>query len=95
MKSDPGDDARLTAHAAQARTDRLGWSAQWGAASRWPGSAFSFVEAAGLGYVAKLGQWLIPDKKDRAAHALERAIGNLQDTARREQAERMLDKLKQ
>ena len=71
LNSDPGDDARLTAHAAQARTDRLGWSAQWGAASRWPGSAFSFVEAAGLGYVAKLGQWLIPDKKDRARDDLE------------------------
>ncbi|MEO6040134.1 MAG: hypothetical protein ABIQ93_17100, partial [Saprospiraceae bacterium] len=35
-----------------------------------------------------------PEKKERAAHALERAIGNIQDTARRDQALRMLDKLK-
>ncbi|MEO6759621.1 MAG: hypothetical protein ABIO24_09220, partial [Saprospiraceae bacterium] len=34
-----------------------------------------------------------PEQKDRAARALERAMGNLQDTARREQAQRMLEKL--
>ncbi len=34
-----------------------------------------------------------PQTKDRAARALERAIGNIVDTARREQAQRMLDKL--
>jgi len=53
------DDAAQGA-AAQARRDRFNWSAQWHCASRWPGSAFSFVEAAGVGYLAKLGQWLRP-----------------------------------
>ena len=41
------------------------------AASRWPGAAFSFVEAAGLGYLGKLGNWLIPDKQERARDDLE------------------------
>jgi hypothetical protein len=64
------DDA-LQAAAAQARQDRFGWSAQWGAASRWPGSAFSFVEAVGVGYLAKLGQWLNPTRHARARDDLE------------------------
>ena len=34
-----------------------------------------------------------PETKDRAARSLERALGNIQDTLRREQAQRMLDKL--
>lgn len=44
----------------RARTERFALSGQWLAASRWPGATFSFVEAAGLGYLAKLGQWLRP-----------------------------------
>jgi len=64
-------DGALQRAAAQARLDRFGWSAQWLAASRWPGSAFSFVEAVGLGYLAKLGQWLNPAKHARARDDLE------------------------
>jgi uncharacterized protein len=59
------DDALQNA-AHRARQDRFGLSEQWLAASRWPGAAFSFVEAAGLGYLGKLGQWLKPAKVDRA-----------------------------
>jgi uncharacterized protein YbcC (UPF0753/DUF2309 family) len=51
--------------AAQARRDRFNWSAQWLGASRWPSAAFSFVEAAGIGYVGKLGQWLSPSQGAR------------------------------
>ena len=38
---------------------------QWLSPSRWPSAAFSFVEAVGFGYVAKLRQWLLPNKKSR------------------------------
>ena len=46
--------------ASQARRDRFGMTDQWLAASRWPGAAFSFVEAAGVGYISQLGQWFKP-----------------------------------
>lgn len=59
------DDA-LQNSARQARLDRFGITDQWLAASRWPGAAFSFVEAAGIGYLGKLSQWLKPAQADRA-----------------------------
>lgn len=55
----------FNANAEQARQRSFAWSAQISAASRWPASAFSFVEAAGLGYVAKLAQWLKPTTRAR------------------------------
>jgi len=50
----------------KARRTRLGLAEQWRAARRWPGSAFSFVEAAGLGYLGNLSRWLKPSKQSRA-----------------------------
>jgi uncharacterized protein len=50
----------------QSRRTRFALADQWHAASRWPSAAFSFVEAAGFGYVGKLGQWLRPSKDVRA-----------------------------
>jgi uncharacterized protein YbcC (UPF0753/DUF2309 family) len=38
---------------------------QWDAGSRWPNAAFSFVEAAGVGYLGKLAQWLRPSAAAR------------------------------
>ncbi len=64
-------DAALQRAASRARQTRLALADQWQAASRWPGAAFSFVEAAGLGYLGKLGQWLLPSKQDRARDDLE------------------------
>jgi uncharacterized protein len=58
-------DAVLQSAASRARQTRLGLSDQWLAASRWPGAAFSFVEAAGLGYLGKLSHWLLPSKQER------------------------------
>lgn len=55
----------MTSGAKNARKLKLARSAQWEAGSRWPGAAFSFVEAAGLGYLAKLGQWIRPSRKAR------------------------------
>jgi uncharacterized protein YbcC (UPF0753/DUF2309 family) len=52
--------------ASQARRDRFGVTDQWHAASRWPGAAFSFVEAAGVGYISQLGQWFKPANSARA-----------------------------
>jgi uncharacterized protein YbcC (UPF0753/DUF2309 family) len=70
-----GDDdtgaALAQAAAAQARRQRFAWSQPWQAASRWPGAAFSFVEAAGFGYLGKLGQWLRPAAADRARDDLD------------------------
>ena len=46
--------------ASRSRKRRFAWSDQWRSASRWPSSAYSFVEAAGLGYTGKLAKWLQP-----------------------------------
>lgn len=46
--------------ARRSRANRLALSHQWQAASRWPAAAFSFVEAAGIGYLGELAQWLLP-----------------------------------
>ena len=61
----PQPDAALQAEASHARRSRAALSAQWQAASRWPGAAFSFVEAAGWGYLGKLGRWLLPGAQAR------------------------------
>jgi uncharacterized protein YbcC (UPF0753/DUF2309 family) len=58
--------ADLTAAAAQARQKRFAWAGQWQAASRWPSAAYSFVEAAGVGYIGKLANWLRPSVGARA-----------------------------
>lgn len=50
----------LNTSAQQARQRNFAWSEQMHSASRWPASAFSFVEAAGFAYVGKLARWLKP-----------------------------------
>lgn len=60
-------DQALQDAARHARHDRLALSRQWLGASRWPGAAFSFVEAAGFGYLGALGQWLRPSAAPRAS----------------------------
>jgi len=66
-----GSNAALQGAASRSRLDRFALSDQWLAASRWPSAAFSFVEAAGFGYIGKLGQWLLPTKQARARDDLE------------------------
>ena len=51
--------------ASRARRQHLAGSAQWRAGSRWPASAFAFVEAAGLGTFGKLTGWLRPSRTAR------------------------------
>lgn len=58
------DEARQRA-VGRVRRSRFAMADQWQAASRWPGAAFSFVEAAGLGYLGKLGNWLQPGRQAR------------------------------
>ncbi|MES2743234.1 MAG: DUF2309 domain-containing protein [Pseudomonadota bacterium] len=58
--------AALHSAASRSRQTRLALNHQWRSASRWPGAAFSFVEVAGLGYLGKLGKWLLPSKQVRA-----------------------------
>ncbi|KKB61977.1 hypothetical protein WM40_20085 [Robbsia andropogonis] len=52
--------------ASSARQCRLALAHRWQAASRWPSSAFSYVEAIGVGYLGKLNRWLQPGHSDRA-----------------------------
>jgi len=66
-----GPNAALQGAASRSRLARFALSDQWLAASRWPSAAFSFVEAAGFGYVFKLGQWLLPAKQARARDDLK------------------------
>ncbi|WP_416142422.1 YbcC family protein [Hydrogenophaga sp.] len=60
-----GVDADLQVSVVSARTDRLALAAQWRSTNQWPGTAFSFVEAAGAGYLGKLWQWLRPSTDGR------------------------------
>ena len=64
--ADRAADALLQDDATRSRRLRFALSDQWNAASRWPGAAFSFVEAVGFGYFGKLGQWLLPTRQARA-----------------------------
>lgn len=64
-------DAALQQAASRSRQARFVMANQWLATSRWPGAAFSFVEAAGLGYLGKLGNWLLPSKRDRVRDDLD------------------------
>ena len=66
----PQGDA-LQEPARQARQRRFAQLDQWEAGRRWPHAAFSFVEAAGLGYLGKLAQWLRP--RPAARHRLDGA----------------------
>ncbi|MBV8467991.1 MAG: DUF2309 family protein, partial [Burkholderiales bacterium] len=51
---------------ARARRDRLAFATQWQSGTRWPGAAFSLVEAVGLGYLGKLFSWTKPGGQPRA-----------------------------
>ncbi|MGG6098476.1 YbcC family protein [Pantoea allii] len=64
------DTARQSA-ASRSRQTRFAMADQWHAISHWPGAAFSFVEAAGLSYSAKLMNRLLPGKKARPRDDLD------------------------
>jgi uncharacterized protein YbcC (UPF0753/DUF2309 family) len=66
-----GPSALATADAAQARQQHFGQARQWGAATRWPGAAFSFVESLGIGYLGALGGWLRPGTAARKRDDLD------------------------
>lgn len=65
------DDRAARDGVARARRERFAQGRPLQAAGRWPGAAFSFVEAAGVGYLAKLGQWLRPGEAGRASDDLD------------------------
>lgn len=74
ISTDPAqreDDVMLQNTASRSRHIRFALADQWLAASRWPGAAFSFVEAAGFGYLGKLGNWLLPGNQYRARDDLK------------------------
>ncbi|MCO5975586.1 YbcC family protein [Ideonella oryzae] len=57
--------AQLTERARQARQRQAQRSQQLAATGRWPGTAFSYVEAAGWGYLGGLLGWLKPSAAPR------------------------------
>lgn len=61
----PGD--ALQALARQARLRRFALAEQWDAASRWPGAAFSYVEAVGAGYLGRLARCWRPSARARTS----------------------------
>lgn len=61
----PKRSETLHKRASHARQNRLSLSEQWHSASRWPSTAFSFVEAAGLSYLGKLARWYRPSRQER------------------------------
>lgn len=65
--SDPGGaiSQRATQRAIVERQQRFALSDAWRAATRWPASAFSYVEAAGAGYLGRLAGWLQPSTRAR------------------------------
>lgn len=66
LSTQPLPNAQLQQAAASSRQARLATAQQWAAATRWPAAAFSFVEAAGWGYLGRLGRWLLPSQQARA-----------------------------
>lgn len=75
-------DPAATRAAARERARRLAWADQWQATTRWPGAAFSFVEALGLGYLSRLGGWLRPPARGRARDDLAGLPGRYQPVCR-------------
>lgn len=59
-------DSRLAEAAARARRKALATRQQWDGNTRWPGSAFSFVEVAGVTALGGLFKWLRPGQAERA-----------------------------
>ncbi|HQN65094.1 MAG TPA: DUF2309 domain-containing protein [Methylophilus sp.] len=55
----------MTKAVGEARKFHFNHSAQWESGTRWPSAAFSFVEAAGIGYLSKLMQWVSPSRGPR------------------------------
>lgn len=64
-------DIQLEISASRLRQTHFAMASQWQGASRLPGFAFSFVEAAGFGYLGKLVNWLRPSKRERARDDLQ------------------------
>ena len=62
---DAGGASRDAGAVADRRRARLARSETLQALRRWPATAFSFVEAAGVGYLGKLGGWLRPGTQAR------------------------------
>lgn len=65
------NDALLQSAASRSRQTRFTMADQWSVTSQWPSAAFSFVEAAGLGYVGKLWNWVLPSRQARARDDLK------------------------
>lgn len=75
-------DPVQTAAAARGRQAHFATVERWEAASHWPGSAFCFVETAGLAYTGKLSEWLIPSTAARPREDLRGLSRSFRDRCR-------------
>lgn len=57
--------AAISARAANERQQRMAARQQSWATVHWPNTTFSFVEAAGIGYLGRIWRWLHPARHDR------------------------------
>ncbi|QJQ01292.1 YbcC family protein [Herbaspirillum rubrisubalbicans] len=64
--SGAADSGVLVEAVARARRKTLAFQDQWQGNTRWPGSAFSFVEVAGVTALGGLWKWLRPGQGERA-----------------------------
>ncbi|WEY37681.1 DUF2309 domain-containing protein [Paraburkholderia sp. SUR17] len=63
--ADACDEAHLNESASRARRRQFALAEQGRSLGRWPAAAFSFVESAGIGYLGKLAQWILPPARSR------------------------------
>lgn len=68
--------------ATQARLNSFDRARTWQSTRRWPSAAFSFVEAAGIAYLGKLGGWLMPSKRSRSRDDLSGLPARYQQVCR-------------
>lgn len=65
----PGNSQPVTpainTRAAAERTQRMAARQQSWATVHWPNTTFSFVEAAGIGYLGRIWRWLLPSRQGR------------------------------
>ena len=75
-------DGNAEQAAQRARQQNLALDAQWQSSARWPATAFAFVEAAGIGTLGKLTQWLRPGRQLRARDDLHGLPGRYRAISR-------------
>ncbi|HEX7380671.1 MAG TPA: DUF2309 domain-containing protein [Nevskiaceae bacterium] len=64
-RAEDGAEGDATQRARRSRWARLATADQWLATVKWSSTTFSFVEAAGVGYLGKIWRWMAPSGAPR------------------------------